>query len=325
MRYAIRKFEGIGSQFAVIPRILLWFIIIIIPIPYLGCDRLPMRKEIPFQEVVPLDRGIAVINAGRWYQDKLEISLGPEGGKTQRKFYDKKGVCVFGDLTNGTEYTVEIKRTDVKGMLLYRTLREKVRPLAGGTKYVVLVGASVGKAWEFPRLPKRMEWDDGIVLGFRCKYDFDKSDEIKALAELPIPVSSVIIKECAAYFPRDVSAGINQIKGWVEELKGNGITPVLATVVPVTRKHDSEHPGRMASIQSFNDEVRAYALETGLGLLDLEKALRKSDEDRHLRDEYAHPDGLHLNNKTYYEVLDPLLPLIARAPEEKASGISQVK
>ena len=61
----------------------------------------------------------------------------------------------------------------------------------------------------------------------------------------------------------------------------------------------------------FNDFIREYALLEGIEVLDLEKALRKSDRDRHLRDEFAMEDGLHLVATAYKQALDELvLPLI---------------
>ena len=271
-----------------------------------------MGKEIQSQEIIPLDKGIAVVNGGsKFLNDKLQILLKTDNGIYKKMSYDNRGICLFRGLPNQRDYSVEIRRTDLKGMLLYKNLKIKVTPRESGTKYFVLVGASVGRSWGFEKLPNRLNWGHEIVLGYREKFDFDKSDKIQALLDMPVPVSGVIIKECAAYFPRDAGESQRLIKEWVTTLRSHSVTPILATVAPVTKEHDTKHPGRFASILAFNDFIRDYASREGLLVLDLEKALRVSDEDRHLKNEYAQPDGLHLVEKAYRESLDGIvLPVI---------------
>jgi hypothetical protein len=49
-------------------------------------------------------------------------------------------------------------------------------------------------------------------------------------------------------------------------------------------------------------------------VLDLEKAVRISDMDHHLKNEYTQSDGLHLMKKAYDEALDGIvLPMIKSA------------
>lgn len=265
-----------------------------------------MRREIPFQEIVPLDGGIAVINAGNWFISEFGISLRSEGQKVQQKKYDENGFCLFQGLSNGRTYTVELKRTDLKGRLLYKRLDARVVLSGNGSKYIILVGASVGKTWEFPRLSDRVSVRNDVVLGNRTIYAFDKDPAIDAITNLPIPISAVIIKECSAYFPREIDPSVIQIKQWISELRAKGIAPVLATVVPVTKQHDQTHPGRLESILAFNDDIRNYAEEEGISVLDLEKAVRVSASDRYLKNEYAQPDGNHLVKRAYEEALDKI-------------------
>ncbi len=286
-------------------------IITLIAMSFLWCG-LDIRKEIPSQEIVPLDEAIAVISADKGLAKKLKLILYSDDGETKKMFFDNKGFCIFRGLKNNKIYKLEIKRTDLRGKFKYKPLRINISPREKGSKYFILVGASVGKGWEFEKLPFRENWKSDIVLGFRAKYDFDKSDKIKNIIELPIPISGVIIKECAAYFPRDIDKSQKLIKEWVNLLRTHNITPLLATVVPVTREHDAKRPGRFNSILLFNDFIRKYAYQENIEILDLEKALRISDEDRHLRDEYAQPDGLHLVNKAYLKLDQTFLPLINR-------------
>jgi hypothetical protein len=263
-----------------------------------------MRRDLPFQEIVAIDKGIAVINAVDWYAEKIKINLLKDGEIIQKKRYDKKGFCLFDNLLNDTQYTIVISRTDIKGKLLYKTLKVEKTPLSEDSRYIVLVGASVGSAWDFPNLNKRVSLDKKIVTGFRGVYDFDKSKTLDVLCNLPIPVTAVIIKECAAYFPRDINSSHKQIVKWVHQLKNKGIQPILATVVPVTMEHDKVHLDRFKTISSFNELIRKYAREEGIPVLDLEKALRVSEDNRHLVTDYSQKDGLHLLSKPYSDILD---------------------
>jgi hypothetical protein len=273
-----------------------------------------MRKEIVSQEVIPLGDGVAVINGESPHlNDKLEVVVYDNKTEVKKMPFDSRGICLFHGLSHEKRYFIEIRRSDLKGKLFYRNLRIPITLSDIEAKYFVLIGASVGKAWEFEKLPERLKQNSQLVFGYRARYNFDKSIEIKSLADLPVRVSGVVIKECAAYFPRDIEQSKKFIKEWVDLLRNNHITPVLATVVPVTQEHEEKRPLRLTSLLEFNDFIREYANQEGILVLDLEKALRISDEDRHLKTEYAQPDGLHLR-KMAYETLDGIvLPVITRA------------
>ena len=283
------------------------FIIIIIFLSVLVWKALSMRRDLPFQEIIPLDSAIAVINTQNWYPDSLQITISSGKAPEQKKVFDKFGYCVLKDLENGNPYTIEIKRTDLKGRLLYKKFKKEVMPKSGDMmKYVVLVGASVGKAWKFPQLTQRYDIGKHIVLSYRCRYDFDKSVELNNLLNAPFPVYAIIIKECSAYFPRDLKSSEAKIKAWVSQIRSRNIIPILATVVPVTRERDKSSPGKFESLLKFNDFIRDYAAREDIPLLDLEAALRISDTDRHLRPDYAQPDGTHLVPKAYNAALDKI-------------------
>ena len=279
-------------------------VIAIIILAIVGWKALSMRRGLPFQEVIPLDGSIALANIQNWYNDSLKITLRSGSTPVRQKNYNKFGYCVFKGLENGKPYTIGIKRTDLKGMLLYKTLKQQVIPKADTIEYVVLIGASVGKAWNFPQLGSRRNLGRNITLSFREVYDFDKSEALNAVLQAPFPVSGVILKECSAYFPRDIKQSKKQIMDWTNEIRQRKITPVLATVVPITKERDEKDPGKLKSILEFNDFIRKYAAKKHILVLDLEKALRISDSDRHLRKEYAQPDGSHLVKKAYDEALD---------------------
>ena len=170
-------------------------------------------------------------------------------------------------------------------------------------KRVTFIGASVGKAWRLHL----------VVPNIRAltAYQFDKSPLVRrAIAARP---DAILIKECAAYFPAD---GVNRdlVARWVQQIRAGRIEPLLATVVPVTAQHAARFPGRAEALWQFNDWLRSYTAAEDVPLLDLEAALRVSEEDRHLDPRFAASDGLHLERATYRQHLDPLiLPLLLRA------------
>jgi hypothetical protein len=278
------------------------FIILMLVI-WIGLSK---RRDLPFQEVVPLDQRIAVVNAGKWYNSDMSVALLENGKNQQIKKFNANGICIFDNLNNGTPYTIKVKRTDIKGILLYRQMSETVAPRPGGTDYVVLVGASIGKRWDFPGLVSREKLGKNTILGFRELYDFDKSKEIETLSTIPDIVKGVIIKECAAYFPRDLEKSKLKIESWVEKLQQAGIRPALATVVPITKELDEKAPGKFESILKYNDFIRQYAQKKRLEVLDLEKVLSVSPINRHLKDEYAQYDGYHLVQSAYDRQLDKM-------------------
>lgn len=181
-------------------------------------------------------------------------------------------------------------------LLALRTPRPPL-PEAVARLRVLLLGASVGKAWRlhvvYPNLRAL------------AHYAFDKGPILEgAIASRP---DAIIIKECAAYFPDD---GVDRslLPGWLRRIRTAGIRPVLATVVPVTRAHAARAPGRVEAIWAFNDWLRGLAAEEKVPLLELEAALRCSPEDRHLDERFDSGDGLHLCGVAYRARLDPLIP-----------------
>jgi hypothetical protein len=262
---------------------------------------------LPFQEVVRLNEKIALINARQWYPTQLAIEVSKrDGSKKMRLKYSGKGVCLVPELENGTEYLIDIYRTDLKGKILYKHLRRLVTPSEIPQKYIVLIGASVGSDWQINKLTERVPISSSFSFGFRVQYNFDKHEPINRLMNLPVPVYAIIIKECSAYFPRDIDNSMADIREWVGLIQSRGIVPVLATVVPVTHKHDKDHPGKFQSLLKFNNAIKTFAQENDIIIVDLEKTLRISAEDRHLKDEFAQEDGSHLIPRAYH-VLDNMM------------------
>ena len=288
-------------------KLVIFFAVVVIVVLLAGFKLLSMRRPLPFQEVIALDQGIAIVNAQKWFMNDLRITCSKDGGADHKATFDENGACVLPNLANGQEYSIEIGRTDLKGMLLYKKMKRKVIPHDGGDAYYVLVGASVGKSWNLSELPERLHLGKGMVFGTRTVYRFDKSNMVDDLVHLSFPVVGVIMKECSAYFPRNLEASKKQLIAWFDKLKQHGIRPILATTVPVTAGRAAKEPGKQESLLLFNDFIRRYVKENHIGLLDLEKALRVGASDRHLRDDYAQEDGTHLVEKAYREVLDGII------------------
>lgn len=191
-------------------------------------------------------------------------------------------------------------------------------------KRIMLLGASVGKAWNLKEWPARTN-SAGYSFESVAFYEYDKTPALEEILIRPkrkfqltrtyvmgffkpaprLP-NTIILKECAAYFPGDLPTYQSLMQQWVERVRKAGIEVVLATVVPVTRTNQTTHPGRIEAIRTYNDWIRSYAAQERLPLLDLEAAVRVDDKTRFLRDDLTSGDGLHLN-KQAYEILDRTL------------------
>jgi hypothetical protein len=197
---------------------------------------------------------------------------------------------------------------------------------------IVLLGASVGEAWDLPSLPQRIDNENYAFEYMMCP-QFDKSDFLKdIIAREENKPDAVFIKECAAYFPGDLENYKSLIKEWIEECLKADITPIPATVAPVTRLHSfkkiaidvlrGRKPFRQGnpfkylrnkSILEFNDWLREYCKNMGLSVLDLEAALRYSEDNRFLKENLSRIDGLHLNRKAYGILDQIVIPVLEEA------------
>ena len=194
------------------------------------------------------------------------------------------------------------------------------------TRHIVLLGASVGKAWKIEQLPERIS-NQNYRFEYIGLYRFDKSSALKELLHRrENKPDAVILKECAAYFPGDISfAKAKQLMiQWIISCRENRVVPIPATVCPVTRQRDERFKTKnplkqliktirgismqtcMERIREYNDWVKAYANEKDLVVLDLETPLRSGDPGRYLKDDLTKGDGLHLNAKAYH-ILDGIV------------------
>jgi hypothetical protein len=205
-----------------------------------------------------------------------------------------------------------------------RQTEETTKSGAGTEKRILLIGASIGKAWRLAEYPQRVS-DRRHVFESIAAYQFDKSEALEEVLMRPkrkfrptrtylkgffepalrVP-DTIIIKECASYFPGSQPAYEESIKAWVKRIKDARVGVVLATVVPVTRERAAKQKGQIEAIWAFNDWVRDYATKEHIVLLDLEAVLRKNGSDRYLNEQFTSGDGQHLN-KQAYDILDAYL------------------
>lgn len=200
---------------------------------------------------------------------------------------------------------------------------EAVRPTEGNL-HIVLIGASIGKAWNLPQLPKRVG-NDRYTFEALQVWDYDKSEAVDETLMRParkfhftrtylkgffepsprVP-DVVILKECSSYFSgaEDLQHKKEMFRQWVAQVRQKNIAVMVTTVAPITRER-AAHDGaaKHQAIREFNDWMRAYAAEQRLVLLDLEKALRTDDKERYLRDDLTSGDGSHVNSAAY-KILD---------------------
>lgn len=176
-------------------------------------------------------------------------------------------------------------------------------------KRITLVGASIGKDWQFDKIGERLGVGD-YEFGYVGKYSFDKSSLITQLLQSQTKPDIVLVKECSTYFPGDRSQYQRQIRTWVGELRAAGVQPVLVTVAPVEppswiqraknlTKRALGKPIWMAEIAAFNDWLRDYAARERLPLFDLEAALRIGADNRYMKPEFGVGDYVHLNSAAY--------------------------
>lgn len=197
-------------------------------------------------------------------------------------------------------------------------------------RHIVLVGASIGRAWNIPAAPERLK-----LKGVQFEYvgvpdSFDKGPAIQQVATRAQPPDAVIIKECSVYFPGDTQKYHALVTHWVDYLQQRHIRPVLATSVPPGKPAGTAgrakdwvktvvlgRESKIAEVSAYNDWLRAFAHERGLAVLDLEQALRVSESDRSLRPEYDAGDHVHINAKGY-AAIDAILPsLVLRVADAR--------
>lgn len=184
---------------------------------------------------------------------------------------------------------------------------------ADAGRKVVLVGASIGKAWHIEDLGPRTDLP-GYSFNYLGNNEFDKSALVRQIITGKERPDLVLIKECASYFWRDTSTYRQSLMTWVGQLRAAGIRPVLVTTAPIAEpegvivrakvaiKHLLGRPEVQTDLAAYNDWLRQYARQEGLPVFDLEAVLRISGDNRYLRKNYDSGDGLHLSDAAYRDM-----------------------
>lgn len=216
-------------------------------------------------------------------------------------------------------------------LLLSPQTAENYKSDGSAKKRIVLLGASIGRNWNISYLPERIGNHD-YIFEYVDGGAFDKSVKLmEILARRENKPDAIFLKECAAYFPGDFKHYQSLVKQWIEACHKANVIPIPTTVVPVTRLHSLKkfaidivklrNPFKMGSplkanrqraILAFNEWIRTFCAQNDLVLLDLEKAVRKSEKNRFLRSALAKVDGLHLNQKGYKLLDQIVIPTIEK-------------
>ena len=193
-----------------------------------------------------------------------------------------------------------------------------------GRTHLVLIGASIGQSWHLAGWPLRAHVP-GFSAESLAQWQFDKTESVDAVllrpqmkftlsrawlrsfVRPPQKPGIVILKECSSYFPGPLAAYETRTSQWVGRLRERGIRLILATVVPVTRARAAANPRKQESLLEFNRWLRQYARGQDLAVLDLEAALREESPAAYLRQDFAAPDGSHLNAAAYQHLDQVLL------------------
>jgi hypothetical protein len=229
-------------------------------------------------------------------------------------------------------------------------------------QHIVLLGASVGKAWNIESLPWRVSQSNpsnssnpsnptnlknssNYRFEYVGKYQFDKTEALQEiLNRKENKPDAIFIKECAAYFPSNLSQYQELMKRWVSQCRRARVIPIPTTVVPVTKDpplktrlkdlikwvigrptYGPVHTSRLTGILEYNDWIKSFAQKENLIVLDLETPLHVSNKDRSLRLDLHSGDGLHLNEKAY-AILDKIvIPILEKAFDKRSSKVSGVK
>jgi lysophospholipase L1-like esterase len=204
----------------------------------------------------------------------------------------------------------------VAGALLKIVIALCVSGVMAQPRHIVYIEASTVNRWKLDSFAARTNTERYHFEVLR-EYDFDKSRLVRqVVAARERRPDAVVLQECAAYFPGDLDAYKRLFRGWIEEIQGHGLLPVVATIVPpahskgwledakdFAKERIFRRPSQYQQVVAFNEWLRALGAELRVPVFDLEQMLRISTQDRHMRGEYNAGDGIHLA-PVAYERLD---------------------
>lgn len=264
------------------------------------------RPELPYRfDLFQTGDGVAIVNQDTWNQNPLLVKVTRNDRPIVSGIIAPRDQSrVLRGIPTSGEIKLTISRRDLIGRLRYQTKTLSLKRLPIRQTYVVLVGASIGKAWHLQDFTRRTGEQD-VVFSNRAHYSFDKTDTIEALLHLKVKPDAVILKECSDYFPRNQEKSTSEFERWIERIKKNHVTPILATTTPVSAIGPKKD--KQPSIDLWNAFIREYGHKNRIPVLDLARVLQTSPIDTFLKQTYAKDDGYHLTAAAYRTALDPLL------------------
>jgi hypothetical protein len=172
---------------------------------------------------------------------------------------------------------------------------------------VVFVGASITESWDFDHYFGGRDFRKVI------HFDVDKT-QVWDQVETQTP-EICVVKECAAYFYTGGGTPLNEYHGIVQTMVANcraaGITPVLATTVPVDVGFGGCTQAQLDDIRAFNSWLRSYCAAQNIVCMDLYDAI--ADAQGQLPTNCHDGDGLHPNSAGYDKLSPVVLPALTQA------------
>ena len=188
-------------------------------------------------------------------------------------------------------------RGDPASVEHYRAANAGLQSIDPGGARTVFIGASITEAMDLARwFPDRHFENRGIGGQLTWQEYLRMPDDVVALHP-----ESVAIEVCATNFEPSAPPP-EQTQMWLARMadvaRGNGIRPVLSTVIPVSHAYAADlAPWPIAArIESANQWIRGYASQHAYTLMDHAAAL--GDGHGYLADQFT-DDGLHPNAAGY--------------------------
>ncbi len=180
-----------------------------------------------------------------------------------------------------------------------------------GNPSLVFLGASITAHWDlakhFPGRPFVNKGIDGQYAGhLLLRFQHDVVD---------LHPYGVVIKLCEMNFAHNVPMEISQdnLMMLATLAKANGIRPIIASTIPVTRKADKGKGENCINeqIHAFNLWLMNYAKQNQYAIIDFASAM--ADNDGFLLPEFTY-DGVHPNEKGYQIMAKQVENFLSREP-----------
>jgi lysophospholipase L1-like esterase len=186
--------------------------------------------------------------------------------------------------------------------------RRIVAELANGktdSQSVVFLGASITQGWDLPRYFPEIHPINRGIGGFVDDLMVNYKSNV-----LDLKPRAVVIKFCSINIRPQIP--VRHLKDamqmMVELARAEGITPVVATVIPVGKPAARIGDFSVAdTLAAFNEWVRSYAGANGLALIDYARAIQ--DEEGLLPRDCS-IDPVHINEKGYDIIAGAARPVI---------------